>query len=122
MRLWCDWPGFSGDEISEEFYQQAIAAILDWDGISDRERLLFEFADCFERDIESVNGKDQLCVTMYAHLTEAEIRDLVIMLATSRALKALGIGSVCVISRTQEPDAKLRNHQLQFQRPLAAAE
>jgi hypothetical protein len=126
MRLWRDWPGFSGEEISEDFYQNAIAANLDWEGFTDRERLLIEFADRFENDIESINGDDALWQRMHAHLTEAEIGDLVIMLATwvgtGRALKALGIGSVCVIPPTEETYAKLRNDRLVEERPLQAAE
>jgi alkylhydroperoxidase family enzyme len=126
MRLWRDWPGFSGEEISEEFYQNAIAANLDWEGFTDRERLLIEFADRFENHIESINGDDALWERMHEHLTEAEIGDLVIMLATwlgtGRALKALGIGSVCVIPPSEETLAKIRNDRLVEERPLQAAE
>jgi hypothetical protein len=126
MRLWRDWPGFSSGEIPEEFYQNAIAANLGWEGFSERERLLIEFADRFENDIDSVNGDDALWERMHEHLTETEIGDLVIMLATwlgtGHALKALGIGSVCVIPPSQETLAKIRNDNLQVERPLVAAE
>ena len=56
----------------------------------------------------------------------AEIGDLVIMLATwlgtGRALKALGIGSVCVIPPSQETLDKIMNEKLRVERPLEAAE
>src|ERR1700761_6874535 len=54
MRLWRDWPGFSSEEIPEEFYQNAIDGNLSWSGFSERERLLVEFADRFENDIGSI--------------------------------------------------------------------
>ena len=126
MRLWRDWPGFTGGEIPEEFYQNAIDCNYDWDGFTDREKLLIEFADRFESDIEGVNGDDVLWERMHAHLTETEIGDLVIMLAcwlgTGRALKSLGIGSVCVIPPSQETLASLRNDQMDERSTLAAAE
>lgn len=126
MRLWRDWPGFAGGEISEEFYENAIALNLGWEGFSPRESLLIEFADRFENDIESVNGDDALWQRMHALLTDAEIGDLVIMLATwvgtGKALKALGIGSVCVVPPSQETLASLRNDQLRETPVLAAAE
>lgn len=116
MRLWRDWPGFSGEEIAEEFYQNAIALNLDWEGFTARERLLIEFADRFERDIDSINGDDALWDRMHTHLSETEIGDLVIMLATwlgtGRALKALGIGSVCVVPPNQETLDKIMNEHL----------
>jgi hypothetical protein len=126
MRLWRDWPGFSGEEIAEEFYQNAINCNLDWEGFSDRERLLIEFADRFERDIDGINGDDVLWARMHALISEKEIGDLVIMLATwvgtGRALKALGIGSVCVVPPSQETLANLRNDQLAQDRALQPAE
>jgi hypothetical protein len=116
MRLWRDWPGFAGGEIPEEFYENAIAANLNWEGFSKREALLIEFADRFENDIESINGDEALWTRMHALLTEPEIGDLVIMLATwlgtGRALKALGIGSVCHIPPSQETLNKIMNEQL----------
>jgi alkylhydroperoxidase family enzyme len=126
MRLWRDWPGFAGGEIPEEFYQNAIAANLDWEGFSERERLLIEFADRFDRDIDGINGDDALWSRMHQHLTDTEIGDLVIMLATwigtGRALKALGIGSVCAIPPSQETLDKIMNEQLRNQAPLVPAE
>jgi hypothetical protein len=126
MRLWRDWPGFSAEEIPEEFYQNAIAANLDWEGFSERERLLIEFADRFERDIDGINGDDALWERMHAQLNDTEIGNLVIMLATwlgtGRALKALGVGSVCVIPPSQETLNALMNEQLRVERPLQAAE
>jgi hypothetical protein len=115
VRLWRDWPGFSTAQIDEEFYQNAIALNLGWAGFSERERLLIEFADRFERDIDGINGDDVLWARMHAQLSEAEIGDLVIMLAcwvgTGRALKALGIGSTCEVA-TAETIQKLRNDHL----------
>jgi alkylhydroperoxidase family enzyme len=120
MRLWRDWPGFAGGEISEEFYQNAIDLNLDWPGFSERERLLIEFADRFERDIDGINGDDALWDRMHAQLTDTEIGDLVIMMATwigtGRALKALGIGSSCEIA-TDETIKKLRNDHLHAELP-----
>jgi alkylhydroperoxidase family enzyme len=120
MRLWRDWPGFAGGEIPEEFYQNAIDLNLDWPGFSERERLLIEFADRFERDIDGVNGDDALWDRMHAQLTDTEIGDLVIMMATwigtGRALKALGIGSSCEIA-TDETIRKLRNDHLHDELP-----
>lgn len=125
MRLWRDWPGFSGGEIPEEFYENAIALNVAWSGFTDRERLLIEFADRFERDIDSINGDPDLWERMHAHLTETEIGDLVIMLATwvgtGRALKALGVGSVCVVPPSQDTLNKLMNEQLRADAPMAAA-
>lgn len=126
MRLWRDWPGFSGDEIPEEFYQNAIAVHLEWQGFTDRERLLIEFADRFENDIDSVNDDDLLWERMHALLTEPEIGDLVIMLATwvgtGRALKALGIGSVCAVPPSQDTLDKIMNDRLRVERVTQAAE
>jgi hypothetical protein len=126
MRLWRDWPGFSGEEIEEEFYQNAIASNLDWPGFTDRERLLIEFADRFESDIDSINGDDALWTRMHAHLTESEIGDLVIMLATwlgtGRALKALGIGSVCVVPPSQETLNSIMNEHLRVESPVRETE
>jgi hypothetical protein len=116
MRLWRDWPGFSSGEIPEEFYQQAIAGNLAWSGFSERERLLVEFADRFENDIDSINPDDALWERMHKHFSNAEIGDTVIMLATwigtGRALKALGIGSVCVVPPSQETLDGLMNAKL----------
>ena len=116
MRLWRDWPGFSSGEIPEEFYQQAIKGNLAWPGFSERERLLVEFADRFENDIESINPDDVLWQRMHANFSETEIGDTVIMLATwigtGRALKALGIGSVCVVPPSQETLDQLMNAKL----------
>jgi len=126
MRLWRDWPGFSGDEIAEEFYENAIACNYNWDGFTDREKLLIEFADRFESDIEGINGDEELWKRMHALLNEEEIGDTVIMLATwvgtGRALKALGIGSVCVVPPSQETLASLRNDQLSENPSLQPAE
>lgn len=126
MRLWRDWPGFSSGEIPEEFYENAIATNLSWPGFSERERLLIEFADRFENDIDNVNSDDALWTRMHAHLTEPEIGDLVIMLATwvgtGHALKALGIGSVCAVPPTQETLNKIMNDKLRVNRPLETAE
>lgn len=126
MRMWRDWPGFLGGEISEEFYENAIACNYDWEGFTDREKLLIEFADRFESDIEGINGDDVLWERMHAHLTEAEIGDTVIMLAcwvgTGRALKALGIGSVCVVPPSDETIAALRNDQLSERAEAVPAE
>lgn len=125
MRLWRDWPGFCAEEISEDFYQNAIAVNLDWKGFSERERLLVEFADRFERDIDGINGDEQLWHRMHTHLSDTEIGDLVIMLATwigtGRALKALGIGSVCAIPPSQETLHGLMNAQLRIDHPLETA-
>jgi hypothetical protein len=121
MRLWRDWPGFSTEEIEEEFYQNAINGHLDWPGFSARERLLVEFADRFENDIESVNPDDVLWERMHANFTETEIGDIVIMLATwigtGLALKALGVGSVCVVPPSQETLDKLMNARLRVAIP-----
>jgi hypothetical protein len=126
MRLWRDWPGFAGGEIPEEFYRNAADCNYAWEGFTDRERLLIEFADRFESDIESINGDDALWERMHALLTEAEIGDTVIMLAcwvgTGRALKALGIGSVCVVPPSAETLASLRNDNLTERPDLMAAE
>jgi hypothetical protein len=126
MRLWRDWPGFSGDEIAEEFYQNAIDCNYNWDGFTDREKLLIEFADRFESDIEGINGDEELWKRMHALLNEEEIGDTVIMLATwvgtGSALKALGIGSVCVVPPSQETLASLRNDQLSENPSLQPAE
>ena len=126
MRLWRDWPGFSGEEIAEEFYQNAIDCNYNWDGFTDREKLLIEFADRFESDIEGINGDEELWKRMHALLNEEEIGDTVIMLATwvgtGRALKALGIGSVCVVPPSQETLASLRNDQLSENPSLQPAE
>ncbi len=126
MRLWRDWPGFAGGEIPEEFYQNAADCNYDWEGFTPREKLLIEFADRFERDIDGINGDDALWERMHTLLTEAEIGDAVIMLAcwlgTGRALKALGIGSVCVVPPSSETIASLRNDQLSERTELAAAE
>ena len=79
-----------------------------------------------ERDIDGINGDDALWERMHALLTETEIGDAVIMLAcwqgTGRALKALGIGSVCVVPPSSETIASLRNDQLSERTELAAAE
>lgn len=126
MRLWRDWPGFSGEEISEDFYQNAIAINLAWEGFSERERLLIEFADRFERDIDGINGDDALWERMHAHLSDSEIGDLVIKLATwvgtGRALKALGIGSVCAIPPSQETLDNIMNEKLRVERQVEPAE
>jgi hypothetical protein len=53
---------------------------------------------------------------MHANFTDTEIGDTVIMLATwigtGRALKALGIGSVCVVPPSQETLDQLMNAKL----------
>jgi hypothetical protein len=118
MRLWRDWPGFSAEPIEEEFYQNAIDGTLDWPGYTARERLLVEFADRFENDIENVNHDDLLWARMHKAFNETEIGDIVIMLATwigtGRALKALGIGSVCVVPPSQETLDKIMNADLRM--------
>jgi len=125
MRLWRDWPGFLGGEIPEEFYQNAADCNYAWEGFSPREKLLIEFADRFENDIDSVNGDDMLWERMHALLTETEIGDAVLMLAcwegTGRALKALGIGSVCVVPPSAETLAALRNDKLTERADLITA-
>ncbi|MDT0509709.1 hypothetical protein [Novosphingobium sp. MMS21-SN21R] len=126
MRLWRDWPGFAGGEIPEEFYQNAADCNYDWEGFTPREKLLVEFADRFERDIESINGDDVLWERMHALLTEAEIGDTLLMLGcwvgTGRVLKAMGIGSVCVVPPSPETLAALRNDQLSETASLVPAE
>lgn len=116
MRMWRDWPGFAGGEIEEEFYENAIACKYDWEGFTPRESLLIEFANRFENEIEFVNGDDALWQRMHDLLTEQEIGDAIIMLATwlgtGHALKALGVGSVCVVPPSEETLASLRNDQL----------
>ena len=72
MRLWRDWPGFTGEEIADEFYQNAIDCNMEWEGFTDRERLLIEFADRFGRDIDSINGDEALWKRMHALLAEKE--------------------------------------------------
>lgn len=126
MRLWRDWPGFAGGEIPEAFYQNAADCNFAWNGFTPRESLLLEFADRFERDIDSINGDDALWERMHALLSEAEIGDTCLMLAcwvgTGRALKALGIGSVCVIPPSPETLASLRNDQLSERAQAVPAE
>lgn len=126
MRLWKDWPGFEGGEIEEEFYQNAADCNYAWEGFTPRERLLIEFADRFEREIDGINGDDALWERMHALLTEEEIGDAVLMLScwvgTGRALKALGIGSVCVVPPSAETLAALRNDSLTEKVDLAPAE
>jgi len=128
MRLWRDWPGFLGGEIPEEFYENASACNYAWDGFTEREKLLIEFADRFEKDglegIDGINGDDALWERMHAHLTDIEIGDTVIMLATwlgvGRALKSLGIGSVCIVPPDAETYRSLRNDQLTERADLLA--
>jgi hypothetical protein len=100
-RLWRDKPGFSNVEIEEEFYRNAMVLNLEWPGFSARERLLLEFADRFDRDIDGINEDDALWERMHGSLSETEIGDLVIMLGgwvgMGRAIKALGVAdSLCV--------------------------
>jgi hypothetical protein len=63
---------------------------------------------------------------MHALLTEPEIGDTVLMLAcwvgTGRALKALGIGSVCVVPPSADTLAALRNDKLTERADLIAAQ
>ena len=96
-RMWRDKGGFSATEIEEPFYENAIALNLEWAGFNIRESLLLEFADCFDRDIDNLNGNDTLWQRMHANLSKTEIGDLLIMLGgwlgSSRAIKALGIAA-----------------------------
>lgn len=101
MRMWRDWPGYVGEPIPEEFYQNAEARNLDWPGFTARERLLMRFVERFDNDIENLNGDDDFWAELYANFSETEIGDVVTMagawLGFGRGLKALGVGSICAV-------------------------
>lgn len=104
MRMWRDWPGYTGDPIPEAFYQAAEARDLAWPGFSTRERLLIRFVEQFDTGIDTINADDPLWDEMHANFNETEIGDVVIMagawLGYGRGLKALGVGSICEIPQT----------------------
>ncbi|WP_454882525.1 hypothetical protein [Sphingomonas oryzagri] len=116
MRMWRDWPGFSDAPIEEEFYQQAEARNIAWPGFSAREALALEFVDRFANAVDGLNGDDAFWDRMHASFSDTEIGDIVnlagIWLGVGHGLKALGIGSVCQLSVSEDVYAKLRNAEL----------
>src|ERR1700761_7126547 len=79
MRMWRDWPGFSDEPIPEEFYQNAEIGNYAWEGFSERERLLVEFAIRFAQDIDNLNGDDEFWDKIRANFNDIEIGDIGIM-------------------------------------------
>lgn len=100
MRLGAAKQGFSDEEIPEELYQASMSLDLAWPGFTDRERLLLEFADRFERDADGINDDDAFWERINTSLTEPELADALnmfgIWIGTGRTLKVLGVAAgVC---------------------------
>lgn len=99
VRIWRDWPGYTGEPVPEEFYQNAEVRNLEWPGFTQRERLLMQFVERFDAEIDTLNGDDDFWDELHANFSEAEIGDAVIMagawLGFGRGLKVLGVGSMC---------------------------
>ena len=116
MRMWRDWPGFSDVPIEEEFYTQAEARNIAWEGFSAREALALEFVDRFANAIDGMNGDDAFWARLHANFSDTEIGDLVNLsgtwLGVGHGLKALGIGSVCQVPVGEETFARLRNAEM----------
>jgi alkylhydroperoxidase family enzyme len=102
IRMWRDWPGYTGDPIPEDFYEAAARREYDWPGFTARERALLRFVEAFDSHIDTLNDDDALWDEMHSRFTETEIGDIAIMAGTwvgyGRCLKALGVGSVCEIT------------------------
>jgi len=108
LRLWRDYPGFSDEEIAEEFYQNALQKNYAWQGFNKREVLAIQFADRFHHDIENLNADDTYWQEIHEHFSEREIGDLCFFnsyfLGVGHAIKALGIGSVCDVLPAADSD------------------
>lgn len=108
LRLWRDYPGFCDEEIPEEFYQNCLDKNYTWPGFSQREILAVQFADRFQNDIDNLNGDDIFWEKIKANFSEREIADLCYFnsyfVGTGRALKAMGIGSVCDVIPPHDSD------------------
>jgi hypothetical protein len=101
LRMWRDWPGYTGEPIPEEFYKNAEIRNLNWPGFTVRERLLIGFVERFDTGIDTMNSDADFWDEFHANFTETELGDVVILagawLGFGRGLKALGVGSVCEI-------------------------
>jgi alkylhydroperoxidase family enzyme len=75
-----DIPGYSDEEISDEWYDH-IPEYQTWPGFTERERLAIGFVTRFFDDHLGIEKDDDLWVRLHGHFTQTEIEDLVVLSA-----------------------------------------